>query len=114
ALLRPKHWVKNGFVFAPLLFSGHFRSVQEVLQVMGSFAVFCLAASAVYVANDIVDRERDANSPTNRQRPGVRTCGESLRSAARAREHGGRLGVRPQARPGDAPLSRQQPRLYPL
>ncbi len=69
ALLRPKHWVKNGFVFAPLLFSGHFRSVQEVLQVMGSFAVFCLAASAVYVANDIVDRERDANSPTNCNRP---------------------------------------------
>jgi 4-hydroxybenzoate polyprenyltransferase len=68
-LLRPKHWVKNFFVFAPLLFSGHFRNLDDIHAAALSFAVFCMVASAIYTFNDVVDRERDALSETNRHRP---------------------------------------------
>ena len=68
-LLRPKHWIKNFFVFAPLLFSGHFRKIEDVYAVVLCFAVFCLVASGIYTINDIVDREHDALSATNRHRP---------------------------------------------
>jgi 4-hydroxybenzoate polyprenyltransferase len=68
-LLRPKHWVKNFFVFAPLLFSGRFRSIEDIHAATLSFVVFCLLASGVYTINDIVDRERDARSPSNQHRP---------------------------------------------
>jgi 4-hydroxybenzoate polyprenyltransferase len=68
-LLRPKHWVKNFFVFAPLLFSGHFRNLDDIHAVALSFAVFCMVASAIYTFNDVVDKERDALSETHRHRP---------------------------------------------
>lgn len=68
-LLRPKHWVKNFFVFAPLLFSGHFRNLDDIHAAALSFAMFCLVASAIYTFNDVVDKERDALSETHRRRP---------------------------------------------
>lgn len=68
-LLRPRHWIKNFFVFAPLLFSGHFFSRRDIEASGLSFAVFCMAASGVYIINDIFDRERDARSATSRHRP---------------------------------------------
>ena len=55
-LLRPKHWVKNFFVFAPLLFSGHFRRIEDIHAAALCFGVFCLVASGIYTINDIVDR----------------------------------------------------------
>jgi 4-hydroxybenzoate polyprenyltransferase len=68
-LLRPKHWVKNCFVFAPLLFSGHFRNLDDIHAAALGFAVFCMVASAIYTFNDVVDKERDALSETHRHRP---------------------------------------------
>ena len=68
-LLRPKHWVKNFFVFAPLLFSGHFRRIEDFHAAALSFGVFCLVASGIYAINDVVDRERDTLSLTHRHRP---------------------------------------------
>lgn len=67
--LRVKHWVKNLFVLAPLVFSGHFRNASEVLMSVGGFLLFSLTASSVYILNDLVDREKDAASPTNKTRP---------------------------------------------
>ena len=62
-LARPKHWVKNSFVFAPLFFSGLFNEFDSVLRTFWAFAVFCLAASASYVLNDITDVEADRLHP---------------------------------------------------
>ncbi|MFH1709080.1 MAG: decaprenyl-phosphate phosphoribosyltransferase [Planctomycetota bacterium] len=68
-LIRPAHWVKNGFVFAPLLFAGRFNDPAALLQALAAFAGFCAMASAVYVVNDILDRERDRRHPVKRLRP---------------------------------------------
>jgi len=62
-LARPKHWVKNSFLFAPLLFSGLFVDLDSVLRTLWAFAVFCLAASATYVLNDIKDVKADKLHP---------------------------------------------------
>lgn len=69
-LLRPKHWVKNGFVFAPLIFSKTFTDPAAVEASMLACLLFCMASSAAYVFNDIRDRERDRNHPQkSRTRP---------------------------------------------
>ncbi|MGH7847225.1 MAG: decaprenyl-phosphate phosphoribosyltransferase [Candidatus Binatia bacterium] len=67
--LRPKHWIKNLFLFSPLLFSGHFRAAQDIFVTAWGFAIFCLAASSVYLFNDILDLERDRATQGNRDRP---------------------------------------------
>ena len=68
-LLRPKQWVKNLFLFAPLIFSKHlFEPGFFATEVLG-FAVFCLLSSSVYVLNDVADREADKLHPTKRERP---------------------------------------------
>ncbi|GEA50670.1 decaprenyl-phosphate phosphoribosyltransferase [Vibrio inusitatus NBRC 102082] len=58
-LMRPKQWVKNAFVFAPLLFSGLFTDIQSVQHTLSAFIIFCLASSATYVLNDYNDIEND-------------------------------------------------------
>ena len=63
ALMRPKQWVKNGFVLAPLLFTGQFTNAASVMTVFGAMVLFCIAASAVYIINDIQDIERDRAHP---------------------------------------------------
>lgn len=68
-LLRPKHWVKNVFVLAPLFLAFRFNDLEAVIASLAGFAGFSLAASAVYVGNDIVDREKDRLHETKRYRP---------------------------------------------
>ena len=68
-LIRPKQWIKNFFVFAPLVFSLElFDAVQLSLAIRGFFA-FCLTASAVYIINDIADVESDRQHPEKKYRP---------------------------------------------
>ena len=62
-LLRPRQWIKNGFVFAPLLFTGRYTDRTSVLETLYAFIVFCIASSAVYVLNDIRDIEADKLHP---------------------------------------------------
>jgi decaprenyl-phosphate phosphoribosyltransferase len=62
-LLRPKQWIKNGFVLAPLLFTGSFLNVWAFKQALVATALFCLASSASYIVNDIQDIERDRLHP---------------------------------------------------
>jgi 4-hydroxybenzoate polyprenyltransferase len=62
-LLRPKQWVKNFFVFAPLLFAGEFSNSAAWLASIWTFLYFCLAASCVYVLNDLTDIEADKTHP---------------------------------------------------
>jgi 4-hydroxybenzoate polyprenyltransferase len=73
-ILRPLQWVKNVFVFAALVFSRELAGpVSEVLPAIGraagAFACFCLASSAVYVLNDVLDRKTDRVHPERRSRP---------------------------------------------
>ena len=68
-LIRPKHWVKNGFVFAPVVFALRFTDPQALLAGLQAFFSFSLAASAVYVINDIADRNADARHPLKKKRP---------------------------------------------
>ncbi|MEZ8273570.1 decaprenyl-phosphate phosphoribosyltransferase [Vibrio splendidus] len=62
-LMRPKQWVKNAFVFAPLLFSGLFTDMLSVQHTLSAFIIFCLASSATYVLNDYNDIENDRKHP---------------------------------------------------
>ena len=62
-LMRPKQWVKNGFVLAPLVFAGQFLNADAVAQALVAALLFCLASSATYIINDIQDLERDRKHP---------------------------------------------------
>ena len=78
-MMRPSHWTKNIFVFAALMFGilGEESQLhgpwQDVLlaffSAVGAFFCFSLASSAVYIFNDIVDRETDKLHPEKRNRP---------------------------------------------
>lgn len=70
ALMRPRQWVKNGFVLAPLMFSGEFLDVDAVRHALLAVVLFCLASSATYIVNDMHDIERDRRHPKkSRSRP---------------------------------------------
>jgi 4-hydroxybenzoate polyprenyltransferase len=73
-LLRPVHWIKNVFVFAAMVFARELRAPTAeafwtVARVVGAFACFSLACSAMYVLNDIRDRRTDSTHPERRTRP---------------------------------------------
>jgi len=68
-LLRPKQWIKNGFVAAPLFFTPDKVSLGSIMDVVAGFAVLCMAASAVYCLNDLRDAEADRNHPVKKTRP---------------------------------------------
>jgi 4-hydroxybenzoate polyprenyltransferase len=68
-LMRPHQWIKNGFVFIGLVFGHAWNDPALVVDVLLLFAGFCLASSAVYVMNDIADRDADRLHPTKRFRP---------------------------------------------
>ncbi len=58
-LMRPKQWVKNGFVFAPLVFSGQMLNPDALMYAFLATLLFCVASSATYVVNDINDIDFD-------------------------------------------------------
>ena len=68
ALMRPKQWVKNGFVLVPLFFSGHF-DFQLVTSALVATISFCLLSSAIYIFNDLCDLEDDKLHEKKRYRP---------------------------------------------
>lgn len=68
-LARPYQYVKNLFVFVPAFFGFRFFDPQVMGRSAVCFVAFCLAASAVYVLNDWMDREEDARHPTKKDRP---------------------------------------------
>lgn len=69
-LMRPKQWIKNAFVLAPLAFSGSFRNLDAVTHAFEAMVLFCIASSATYIVNDMHDIEHDRRHPTkSRTRP---------------------------------------------
>ena len=67
--LRPIQWAKNLFVLAPLVFGHLLGDPVAVGRALLALAAFCCAASAIYLINDIRDREEDRNHPLKRLRP---------------------------------------------
>jgi 4-hydroxybenzoate polyprenyltransferase len=68
-LMRPRQWIKNGFVFAGLLFGHAWHDPLLVYRVVVAALAFSLVSSCVYIINDIADRERDRYHPAKRNRP---------------------------------------------
>lgn len=68
-LLRPRQWVKNAFVAAPLFFTPPAWTPDDAAAVIVTIVVFCLLSSAVYVINDFADREADRLHPVKKLRP---------------------------------------------
>jgi 4-hydroxybenzoate polyprenyltransferase len=66
--LRPRQWVKNLFVFAGLVFSQRLFTA-SAWPALGAFAVFCALSGAIYLFNDVADRDKDRLHPKKRQRP---------------------------------------------
>lgn len=67
-LLRPHQYIKNLFVFAPLLFSFQFNSA-TIQSTILAFVVFSLIASSIYILNDLMDIEEDRKHPKKKFRP---------------------------------------------
>jgi 4-hydroxybenzoate polyprenyltransferase len=68
-LMRPHQWLKNTFVFAGLMFGGGWHNPALVHNVLAAFAAFCCFSSMVYIVNDWLDRQADAEHPVKRFRP---------------------------------------------
>lgn len=68
-LLRPKHWIKNLLVFAPIVFSGNLTNIEHFITTCIAFTMFSLIASSVYVINDLRDVESDRKHEVKCHRP---------------------------------------------
>jgi 4-hydroxybenzoate polyprenyltransferase len=67
--LRPEQWTKNLLVLAGVVFGGRLLEPAAVAIALAAFAIFCLLSGAVYLFNDVADREADRNHPLKRERP---------------------------------------------
>jgi len=67
--LRPHQWIKNGFLYAGIVFGGKFFDLEALILATAGFAAFCALASGIYYLNDLRDIEADRNHPTKRNRP---------------------------------------------
>lgn len=69
--MRPKQWVKNGVIFAALVFDRQlgFNNLPPMIRVLGGFIIFCLLSGSVYIVNDILDVKADRQHPDKRRRP---------------------------------------------
>jgi 4-hydroxybenzoate polyprenyltransferase len=66
---RPAQWVKNLVLPLPFLFGGALARERGWWLAAAGFAVFCALTSAIYLVNDVMDRERDVAHPVKRRRP---------------------------------------------
>jgi 4-hydroxybenzoate polyprenyltransferase len=66
--LRPQQWVKNLFVFGGLIFSQRLFT-SSAWPALAAFAIFCGLSGAMYLLNDVADREKDRLHPEKRLRP---------------------------------------------
>lgn len=69
AAMRIKQWTKNGLVLLALVFAHRLTDAGAVGRAITAFFAFSLAASTIYIINDIADREKDRVHPRKRYRP---------------------------------------------
>lgn len=67
--LRPKQWIKNLFVAAPLVFARHLGEPVYTIKTALAVLAFCALSGAVYAFNDVRDADADRLHPTKRHRP---------------------------------------------
>lgn len=68
-LMRVKHYIKNCFIFIPLIFSLSFVHTELIIKSVVAFVSFSLISSVVYILNDIADVEKDRQHPKKKNRP---------------------------------------------
>jgi len=66
-LIRISQWSKNILIFFPLLFG--LGNLNEIFQLVLGFLLFSLAASSVYIFNDLIDLDEDKKHPLKSERP---------------------------------------------
>ena len=82
--LRPDQWTKNLIVFAGLIFGQRLLDASAFGAADWAFAIFCGLSSAMYLINDLVDRNEDRRHPTKRNRPiasGALSTGSAVAAA---------------------------------
>jgi 4-hydroxybenzoate polyprenyltransferase len=67
--MRPTQWLKNGILLAALVFAGEATNPDMVQLAVYALIIYCLLSSAVYVFNDLIDRENDRQHPLKKARP---------------------------------------------
>lgn len=68
-ILRPAQWIKNAFIFAPLVFGGELLNGTALVSAVIACLAFCFAASSIYCFNDIHDVDDDRRHPVKCHRP---------------------------------------------
>ncbi len=68
-LVRPKHWLKNGFVLLAIVFAGKLLDVSSLVNTGLALVSYCLLASGIYVVNDMLDANSDKKHPVKKYRP---------------------------------------------
>lgn len=66
---RPRQWLKNLSLFAAIVFEGSLLNPVKFNLVLEAVIIFSILTSAVYLANDVIDIERDRLHPFKRKRP---------------------------------------------
>lgn len=66
---RPHQWVKNVLLFAPFVLAHQLRNGEKYPALLIIFVCMCLTASAIYLVNDLFDREDDRHHPDKKNRP---------------------------------------------
>ena len=67
--MRPRQWIKNIVIFAPLVFDVKLFNPRYLAQTVAGFALLCLISGNVYTINDLVDIEKDRRHPKKCNRP---------------------------------------------
>lgn len=67
--MRPKQWIKNGVIFAALVFDKKILQWPYLWRTVAGFVLFCLISGVVYTINDVVDLKKDREHPKKRRRP---------------------------------------------
>jgi 4-hydroxybenzoate polyprenyltransferase len=65
--LRPRQWVKNLFLFGGVVF-GQQLFTPALWTAAGAFVIFCGLSGAIYLLNDVADRDKDRLHPEKRRR----------------------------------------------
>lgn len=68
-LLRPIQWVKNIFIFVPIIFAREFFVADKLWPTVIAAITFCFVASSMYIVNDILDQDQDRLHPKKKFRP---------------------------------------------
>lgn len=67
--VRPRQWIKNGILFAALIFNEQLANLEYLSKTFIAFGYFCGISSAIYIINDCFDYEKDRLHPIKKNRP---------------------------------------------